>query len=48
MGVAALLNFVPVRLDVPKSVHIENVDIACSLDRALYFARSEDRVGAGN
>jgi redox-sensing transcriptional repressor len=48
MGVTALLNFVPVRLDVPKTVHIENVDIACSLDRALYFARSEDRVGAGN
>jgi len=47
MGVPALLNFVPVRLDVPKTVHIENVDIACSLDRALYFARAEDRVSAG-
>jgi redox-sensing transcriptional repressor len=48
LGVPALLNFVPVRLDLPKSVHIENVDIACSLDRALYFARAENRVGAGS
>lgn len=47
IGVPALLNFVPVRLDVPKTVHVESVDIACSLDRALYFARAEDRVGAG-
>jgi redox-sensing transcriptional repressor len=46
IGVSALLNFVPVRLDVPKNVHLENVDIACSLDRALYFARLENRVGA--
>ena len=46
IGVSALLNFVPVRLDVPKNVHLENVDIACSLDRALYFARLENSVGA--
>ena len=46
IGVPALLNFVPVRLDVPRNVHVENVDIACSLDRALYFARTDDQVGA--
>ena len=47
IGVPALLNFVPVRLDLPKGIHVENVDIACSLDRALYFARETQRVGAG-
>lgn len=46
VGVSALLNFVPVRLDVPKTVHVENVDIACSLDRALYFSRVEHTLGA--
>ena len=46
VGVSALLNFVPVRLDVPKTVHVENVDIACSLDRALYFSRVENSLGA--
>ena len=39
VGVVALLNFVPIRLDLPPHVHLESVDIACSLDRALYFSR---------
>lgn len=47
IGIAAILNFVPVRLELPASVHLESVDIACSLDRALYFAKASDRVGAG-
>jgi redox-sensing transcriptional repressor len=47
IGVRAILNFVPVRLDLPASVHLESVDIACSLDRALYFARMRDRVETG-
>lgn len=47
LGVAALLNFVPVRLEVPPDVHLETVDIACSLDRALYFARIRDQVRSG-
>lgn len=46
VGVRAILNFVPVRLELPASVHLESVDIACSLDRALYFARIRDQVGA--
>jgi len=47
IGVGAILNFVPVRLEVPSTVHVESVDIACALDRALYFARVRDQIAAG-
>ena len=47
IGVNAILNFVPVRLEVPSTVHVESVDIACALDRALYFARVRNQVAAG-
>jgi len=47
VGVRALMNFVPVKLELPDTVHVESVDIACSLDRALYFARNEGSVEAG-
>ncbi len=46
VGVGAILNFVPVRLDIPSTIHVESVDIACALDRALYFARAESRLAA--
>jgi redox-sensing transcriptional repressor len=47
IGVGALVNFVPVRLELPSTIHVESVDIACALDRALYFARIRDRIAAG-
>lgn len=46
VGVSALMNFVPVRLTVPATIHVETVDIACSLDRALYFSREPGRTSA--
>ena len=47
VGVGAVLNFVPVRLDLPPEIHVETVDIACALDRALYFARADARAATG-
>ena len=48
VDVGAILNFVPVRLSVPPTVHVESVDIACALDQALYFARPETRSASGH
>jgi redox-sensing transcriptional repressor len=47
LGVRSLINFAPVRLELPQEVHLETVDIACSLDRALYFSRLAHEVRAG-
>ena len=38
-GVKGILNFVPVRLHVPDSVHVEDMDISSSLERVSFFAR---------
>jgi len=38
-GVRGLLNFAPVALRVPPHVHVEDLDVAISLERVAYFAR---------
>lgn len=38
-GVRGLLNFAPMRLQVPSNVFVENVDIATLLAKAAFFAR---------
>jgi redox-sensing transcriptional repressor len=38
-GVRGLLNFAPVALRVPPQVHVEDLDVAISLERVAYFAR---------
>ena len=41
-GVRAIVNFAPVRLDVPSTVWLRNVDLAVELESlAFYLARSE-------
>ncbi len=42
-GVRGLLNLAPVRLRVPAGVHVEDVDIAVSLEKAAFFARANLR-----
>lgn len=37
--VKGILNFVPVRLQVPDWVYVEDMDISASLERASFFAR---------
>ncbi|MGI6355924.1 MAG: redox-sensing transcriptional repressor Rex [Lentisphaerae bacterium] len=43
-GVKGILNFVPVRLHVPDSVHVEDMDISSSLERVAFFARAKASV----
>lgn len=40
-GVCGLLNFAPVRLRVPGSVFVENVDLTTSLEKVTFFARRQ-------
>jgi redox-sensing transcriptional repressor len=46
-GVCGILNFTPTHLNVPEHVHVEDVDIAISLEKVAFFARSSrDKKGA--
>jgi redox-sensing transcriptional repressor len=38
-GVRGLLNFAPVRLRVPPSVYVEDIDMTVALEKVAYFAR---------
>jgi len=40
-GVRGLLNFTPVRLHVPPDVYVEDVDIAVSLEKVAFYARTQ-------
>jgi redox-sensing transcriptional repressor len=40
-GIRGLLNFTPVRLQVPPEVTVEDVDISVSLEKVAFFARSK-------
>jgi redox-sensing transcriptional repressor len=42
-GAYGLLNFAPVRLRVPTGIHVEDVDVAMSLEKVAYFARQNSR-----
>jgi redox-sensing transcriptional repressor len=36
-GIKAVLNFAPIRPDVPKSVEVHNIDLSIELERLAYF-----------
>ncbi len=38
-GVLGLLNFAPVRLWVPASIYVEDIDVTMAMEKAAYFAR---------
>ena len=40
-GVRGLLNFAPIRLRVPPSIYVEDIDMTMSLEKVAYFARKE-------
>ena len=44
-GVTGLLNFTSVRLNVPRSVFVENVDLTASFEKVAYFARRHEAAG---
>jgi len=39
-GIHGLVNFAPVRLKVPPTVFVENLDVTSSIEKAAFFARS--------
>jgi redox-sensing transcriptional repressor len=48
-GVSGLVNFAPVRLLVPASVYVEDIDMTMALEKVAYFARlraAETRSGS--
>lgn len=40
-GVRGILNLAPVRLQTPPTVYVEDVDLAVSLEKVVFFARPE-------
>lgn len=42
-GVPGIMNFTPVRLNVPPDVYVEDVDISVSLEKVSFFARAKAR-----
>jgi redox-sensing transcriptional repressor len=41
-GVKGIINFAPVRLDVPAGVYLEDVDITVAIEKTAYFAKMQD------
>ncbi len=41
-GVIALLNFAPVKLNVPDSVHVHNADLTLELQSLIYYSSPEE------
>lgn len=39
VGISGILNFAPVRLEVPETMHLETIDLSVSMERAAYLAR---------
>ncbi|HOE66635.1 MAG TPA: redox-sensing transcriptional repressor Rex [Candidatus Hydrogenedentes bacterium] len=42
-GVLGIVNFAPVRLWTPASVHVEQIDLTTVLEQAAFFARRQDK-----
>ncbi len=41
-GVTAILNFAPVKLNVPQGVHVHNADLTIELQSLIYYSSAED------
>jgi redox-sensing transcriptional repressor len=46
-GVGGILNFAPVALRLPVHVHVEDIDLAMSLEKVAFFSRRRTRPSAG-
>jgi redox-sensing transcriptional repressor len=38
-GIRGLLNYAPIRLNLPNDVYVENRDIIMAVEKSAYFAR---------
>ncbi len=45
-GIKGILNFAPIRIKVPSSVHLENLDITLALEKTAYFSRCSEQESA--
>ncbi|RKY39272.1 MAG: redox-sensing transcriptional repressor Rex [Candidatus Omnitrophota bacterium] len=43
-GIKGIMNFAPVTLKIPEDVFITNVDMACELERVIFFLNNEGKV----
>lgn len=41
-GITAILNFAPVKLNVPQNVHIQNSDLTTDLQSLIYYSTAEE------
>ncbi len=41
-GVSAILNFAPIKLNVPEGVHVHNADLTIELQSLIYYSSAED------
>jgi redox-sensing transcriptional repressor len=41
-GIRAVLNFAPVKLKVPKEVHVHNADLTIELQSLIYYSSAEE------
>lgn len=46
-GVRGILNFTPVRLQLPEGVYVENLDMTVSLEKVAYFTRHPGTADGG-
>jgi len=42
-GIKSILNFAPIRINHPKNVRINNIDIAIELERLVYYLSNEQK-----
>jgi redox-sensing transcriptional repressor len=40
-GVRGIMNFAPVRIRVPATVYVEDIDMTMALEKVAYFARKK-------
>ncbi len=42
-GVRGILNFAPIPLTLPETVHVENIDMSMALEKVAYFSRDDQQ-----
>lgn len=45
LGITAVLNFAPIKLNVPEDVHVHNTDLTLELQSLIFYSSSEEERG---
>ncbi len=43
LGITAILNFAPTKLNIPEDVHVHNTDLTIELQSLIYYSSTEER-----